>query len=110
VTTNSRKATVYADPFSFLKSEGKHALWSTKHKHDVIALMEPDIRVIDHHLAANRHITQLEIFTDSKTKMSAIELDFFNNLKAHAAPFGIDVNLVEGKERARSREPDLPSM
>lgn len=110
VSTNSRKAIVYSDPFLFLKSEGKHALWSTKHQHDVVALMEPDVRVIDHHLAANRHITQLEIFTDSKTKVSAIELDFFNNLKAHAAPFGIDVNLVEGRERGRSRDFDLPSM
>ena len=109
VSTNSRKATVYADPFSFLKNEGKHALWPAKHRQDVIALMEPDSKVIGQHLAANRHITQLEIFTDSKSKHSA-ELDFFNNLKAHCAPFGIQVKQIEGRDRDRSREPELPSL
>ncbi len=110
VSTNSRKATVYIDPFSFLKSEGKHALWSTKYRRDVIALMEPDVKALDGHLAANRHITHLEIFTDSKSKQSAIELDFFNNLKAHYALFGIEVKHAEGRDLSKNREPELPSM
>jgi hypothetical protein len=110
VSTNSRKATVYADPFSFLKTEGKHALWPVKHRQDVIALMEPETKAIGQHLAANRHIIQLEIFTDSKSKQSATELDFFNNLKAHCAPFGIQVKQIDGRDRDRSRETELPSL
>jgi hypothetical protein len=110
VSTNSSKATIYLDLFAFLKSEGKHALWSGKPRQDVIALMEPDSKLIDRHLAANRQITQIEIFTDGTAKRGSVEMDFFNNLKSNFANFGIEVKHVHVHDLTRHREADLPSM
>lgn len=110
VTTGGKKATIYVDPFSFMGHQGKHALWGTKHRQDVICLMEPDAAVLKKHIAGNRHLTDLHVFTGSGGKQGQVELDFFNNLSSKLSPFGIEVKHATAQERTKGREPDLPSM
>ena len=72
--------------------------------------MEPDDRVLDQHLAKNRHISEIQLFLGHGSGVGAVELDFFNNLKSRAAKFGIEVKQHHGPEKGREREADLPSM
>ncbi|MGE0175141.1 MAG: relaxase/mobilization nuclease domain-containing protein [Oligoflexales bacterium] len=107
---HNKKMVVYLDPFSFLKDQGRHALWGTKYSHDVLCLMEPDGRIIDQHLAKSRHISEIQLFLGNDNGVGAVELDFFNNLKSRSAKFGIEVKQHHGHEKGRGREADLPSM
>jgi len=110
LNNHNKKMVVYLDPFSFLKHQGKHALWETKYSHDVLCLMEPDDRVLDQHLAKSRHVSEIQLFLGHGKDVGAVELDFFNNLKSRATKFGIEVKQHHGLERGRDREADLPSM
>ena len=110
LNNHNKKMVVYLDPFSFLKHQGKHALWGTKYNHDVLCLMEPDDRVLDQHLVKNRHVSEIQVFFGHANGVSKVELDFFNNLKSRAAKFGIEVKQHLGHDKGREREADLPSM
>lgn len=110
VTTGSKKATVYVDPFSFLGHQGKHALWTAKHHQDVICLMEPDVSVLEKHVAGNRNLTEVHVFSRSSGARGQPEIDFFNNLKTRLAPFGIEVRAASPQERGKERHPELPSL
>jgi hypothetical protein len=110
VSQGSKKLSVYLDPFSFLKSEGKHALWPAHYQSDILCLMEPQERALDHHLAGNRHIEQIEIFTDHSSQNHPAELDFFNNLRTRYSHLGISVGNSHGHDLGRSRQTELPSM
>ena len=110
LNNHNKKMVVYLDPFSFLKDQGKHALWGTKYSHDVLCLMEPDDRVFDQHLVKSRHISEIQLFLGHGSGEGTVELDFFNNLKSRAAKFGIEVKQHHGHEKGREREADLPSM
>jgi len=110
VATGGKKATVYVDPFSFMVHQGKHALWGTKHREDVICLMEPDAAVLEKHIAGCRHLTELHEFTGSGGKQGQVEIDFFNNLKVTMARHGIEARETKGSARSRSHSHDLPSM
>ena len=109
VSTGSRNATIYLDPFGFLASQGKHAFWPAKYHQDVICLMEPDEKVLDHHLATNRRIDQVQVFLDPKSTNHQVELDFFNNLRSRYPQIGIQIGESRGMGRERSRGDDLPS-
>lgn len=110
LTNHHKKMVIYLDPFAFLKHQGKHALWDAKYNHDVLCLMEPDERIIDQHLAKSRHISEVQIFLGQDKGRNDAQLDFFNNLKARAAKFGIEVKHHLGHEKGREREADLPSL
>jgi len=110
LNNHNKKMVVYLDPFSFLKDQGKHALWGTKYSHDVLCLMEPDDRVLDHHLAKSRHVSEIQIFLSHGQGGGSVELDFFNNLKSRTAKFGIEVKQHHGHEKGRVREAEPPSM
>ncbi len=110
VSGSSRKVVVYLDPFSFLKHEGKHALWPAKYNHDIVVLMEPEAPGLEHHLAANRHIKEIEIFHNGQEKSSEPSLNFFHSLQTKYRGFGISVTQTNDLSRTRSRELEMPSM
>lgn len=107
---NSKKMLLYVDPFAFLKHQKKHAMWESKYSNDVLCLMEPSDRVLDQHLAKSRNISEIQFFLGKSGSVSAVELDFFNNLKTRAAKFGIEVTQHRAQEKSRDREADLPTM
>lgn len=109
MNNHNKKMLLYLDPFAFLKHQGKHALWGTKYSHDVLCLMEPDAQIVDEHLAKSRHITEIQLFIGTAKDSGHVELDFFNNFKARAAKFGIDVKQALAHEKGRGREPEPPS-
>ena len=110
VSNASKKMSLYLDPFAFLTTHGKHALWTAKHPHDVLCMMEPNAKIFDQHLAANRHIRQVEVFLDPKSQNHEAELDFFNNLKSRSPKLGIQIIESRGLDRDRSRGDHLPSL
>jgi hypothetical protein len=110
LASGRKKAVVYTDPFSFLKANGKHALWPTKHSTDVLCLMEPNAAVVDHFLAQNKHVRELHFMQGEGNKPGSVELDFFNNLKSKCGHFGIELRWDDGKGLARERSVDLPSL
>lgn len=110
VATGGKKATIYVDPFSFMHHQGKHALWETKYRENVVCLMEPDIAALEKHVAANRQLSELHVFTGSGGKQGQVELDFFDNLKGKLSPFGIEVKQAAIQERSHERSHDLPSL
>jgi hypothetical protein len=110
VNNHKKKMVLYLDPLTFLKHQGKHALWSAKHGDDVLCLMEPDSRVLDQHLAKSRHISEIQLFLGTSNGVGSVELDFFNNLKSRTANLGIEVKQYYAHEKGHGREADLPSM
>ena len=107
---DGKKAAVYADPFSFMKHQGKSALRREHHEHGVLALMEPDERLVDAFVAGHPHVKELHVFTRPSGKATKVEIDFFNNLKARYRAHGIEVKELHGHELSRDRSPDLPSL
>jgi hypothetical protein len=72
--------------------------------------MEPNDQVLDQQLSKSRHVSEIQLILQDTSCKSAVELDFFNNLKSRAAKFGIEVIQFNSQAKRREREADLPSM
>ncbi len=88
------RAVLFLDPFSFLRKQGEHALQPRRGREGILALMEPNHKVVDSFLKENSHVKELQIATPAHRSLTQGELDFFNVLKAKFAPFGISVKAV----------------
>ena len=110
VSKGSSQARVFLDPVAFLRANGKRALSPTNYATDTICLMEPRPKALDHFLAQNPRIRELEIFTSKAGKQTQTELDFFENLKKRYQRFSLNVQLGREEGLGRDRSPDIPSL
>ncbi len=74
VSNRGKNARVYVDPFTFMKSHGKGALWPAQHT-NVICLMAPDEKIMDQLIAGLRHVQTLEFITNKESGNHQVELD-----------------------------------
>lgn len=95
------KATVFLDPFSFIKSHGSRSLKNTESDRHSLVLMEPNHKLVDQFLAGNKAVTSLELVTEHNKKPTQMELDFFSNLKTRYQSLGISMDLVPNQDRSR---------
>lgn len=91
---NGRKATIFTDPFSFMRSRGKDVFSEKKGSDGVVALFEPNAEVVDRFLSGHRSIDTLRVVASDPGKPSKSELDFFGVLKTRYHVHGIAIEFI----------------
>jgi hypothetical protein len=96
--TMEKKAQIFLDPKSFFKMAGddKHL---GSHKDGVLALFEPDEKLIDAFLAGNKNVKSLEIVSQYPHGPSSPYFGFLEGLKKRFIPLGIEVQNIVSLEK-----------
>ncbi len=85
------KAFVFNEPEVAIKNLGADLFELKKRKSGILALLEPDERLVDQYVSTNRHVRTIYFVSSQPSGMSRVELDIFNNLKRKYQSFGMGV-------------------
>lgn len=100
---NGRKANVYLDPFSFMRTRPKRLFPEAKGSDGTLALMQPDTDVVDRFLSGHRSVDTLRLVALDPAKPTKDELDFFGVLKNRYQQHGIAVEFTSAERTLPGR-------
>jgi len=104
---NSKKGTLFLDPFSFIKKIQKSDFRKGEKSQSVLALMEMKLEVIDRFVTENKQMTELNIHLPKGRKPNKFQLDFISSLSARYKDFGLNINISNDVDRSMSRGLDI---
>ncbi len=99
----SSQALIFSEPCAALRHFGLALFGSEKKKSGILALLEPNEKLVDQYVTANRHVKTIHFVSTQPSAMSRVELDFFNNLKRKYQPFGIGVEHLSHEKAHEKR-------
>lgn len=100
-------ATIFTDPFSFMKKRGADLFSNYKRNEGILVLMEPNSHAVDLFVGSNNHIKKLQFVAPEKHVHTQAEIDFFNNLKARYSKLGIGLEFTSFEKALSKKGPEL---
>jgi hypothetical protein len=101
------RVTIFFDPLHAIRDQ-LFRLFSPQKDHDgVLVLWEPDHRMVDQFLVANKHVTELFFVPLNGKKPTQPEIDFFGILEKRYAKLNLQIRLFDTERGMTRPGPEL---
>jgi hypothetical protein len=100
----SKKGTVFLDPFDFLSQAKKKDFSKAEKSQSLLVLMDMKPEVIDHFLAENKHVTELNVHFPNGRPTTNRQVDFLSALRTRYKDLDLSISVSSDFDRSEGRE------
>jgi hypothetical protein len=103
----SKKGTVFLDPFNFLSQAKKKDFSKAEKNQSLLVSMDMKPEAIDHFLAENKHVTELNVHFPNGKPATNRQVDFLSALRTRYKNLDLSISISNDFDRSEGRVLDI---